>query len=94
MAAPAAPKTLSVSFAFHKPDAKGVAVCGEFNGWSPTATPMKRHDDGHWETTVALGPGRYQYKLIVDGEWIVDPAAQKNVPNEHGSLNSVIEVRA
>jgi hypothetical protein len=33
-------------------------------------------------------------KLIVDGEWIVDPAAQKNVPNEHGSLNSVIEVRA
>jgi hypothetical protein len=33
-------------------------------------------------------------KLIVDGEWIVDPAAQKNVPNEHGSLNSVVEVRA
>jgi 1,4-alpha-glucan branching enzyme len=68
-------------------------VCGEFNGWSPTATPMKRHDDGHWETTVALAPWRYQYKLIVDGKWIADPAAQKNVPNEHGSLNSVIEVR-
>jgi len=55
---------------------------------------MKRHDDGHWETTVALAPGRYQYKLIVDGEWIADPAAEENVSNEHGSLNSVIEVRA
>ena len=69
-------------------------MCGDFNGWSPIATPMKRHSDGHWETTVALAPGRYQYKLIVDGEWIADPAAQKNLPNEHCSLNSVVEVRA
>ena len=91
---PPAPKTLSVSFALHKPDAKRVSLCGDFNGWSPTATPMKRHDDGHWGTTVALAPGRYQYKFVVDGEWIADPAAQKNVPNEHGSLNSVVEVRA
>ena len=93
-AAAAAPKTRSVSFALHKPDAKRVSLCGEFNGWSPTATPMKRHDDGRWETTVALAPGRYQYKFLVDGDWLLDPAAQKNVPNEHGSLNSVIEVRA
>jgi hypothetical protein len=91
---PPAPKTLSVSFALHKPDAQRVSLCGDFNGWSPTATPMKRHDDGHWGTTVALAPGRYQYKFVVDGEWIADPAAQKNVPNEHGSLNSVVEVRA
>jgi 1,4-alpha-glucan branching enzyme len=55
---------------------------------------MKRDDDGHWKTTVALPPGRYQYKFIVDGEWIADPAAQKSVPNEHGSVNSVVEVRA
>ena len=91
---PTAPKTRCVSFALHKPDAKRVSLCGEFNGWSPSATPMTRHDDGHWKTTVALAPGRYQYKFIVDEQWIVDPAAQKNVPNQHGSLNSVVEVRA
>ncbi len=91
---PTAPKTVNVSFALHKPDAKGVSVCGEFNGWSPSATPMKRHNDGHWETTVALAPGRYQYKFVVDGEWLLDPAARKTVPNEYGSLNSVLEVRA
>ena len=93
-AAVAEPKTLSVRFAFHKPDAKRVLVCGDFNGWSPSAPPMKRHDDGHWETTIALAPGNYQYKFLVDGEWVADPAAQKNVPNDHGSLNSVVEVRA
>ncbi|MGO8930021.1 MAG: glycogen-binding domain-containing protein [Limisphaerales bacterium] len=83
-----------MSFALLEPDAKQVALCGEFNGWSPDATPMNWKAGGRWETVLALAPGRYQYKLIVDGEWIVDPAAQKNVPNEHGSLNSVIEVRA
>jgi 1,4-alpha-glucan branching enzyme len=93
-AKPTAPKTLSVSFALHKPEAKRVLLCGEFNGWSPTATLMTRHNAGHWKTTVALAPGRHQYKFIVDGEWIPDPASQNNVPNQHGSLNSVIEVRA
>jgi len=91
---PTATKTLSISFAVHKADAKRVSLCGEFNGWSPSATPMKRHNDGHWEATVALAPGRYQYKFLVDGDWLLDPAAQRNVPNEHGSLNSVVEVRA
>ncbi len=91
---PRAPKALSVRFALHKPDAKRVSLCGEFNGWAPGATPMRRHDDGHWETTVPLAPGRYQYKFIADEEWITDPAAQNNVPNQHGSLNSVVEVGA
>ena len=90
---PAAPKTISVSFALDRPNAKRVSLCGDFNGWSPGAAPMKRHEDGRWEATVALAPGRYQYKFVVDEEWIADPAAQKNVPNQHGSLNSVVEVR-
>jgi 1,4-alpha-glucan branching enzyme len=93
-AKPTAPKTLNVSFALHKPDAKGVSLCGDFNGWSPIATPMNRHSDGPWETTVALAPGCYQYKFLADGDWLLDPVAKKNVPNDQGSLNSVIEVRA
>ena len=89
---PTATRSVTVSFVLLDLGAKQVSLSGEFNGWSPTATPMKRHDDGHWETTVALAPGRYQYKLVVDGEWITDPAAQKNVPNDQGTLNSVIEI--
>jgi hypothetical protein len=40
---------------------------------------------------VSLPPGRYEYKFIVDGEWVEDPKAD-SVPNEFGSRNSVIHV--
>jgi hypothetical protein len=88
------PKRVTVSFALLEPDAKRVALCGDFNGWSASATPMKRAKDGHWETTVALAPGRYEYKFVVGREWIPDPLARESVWNCHGTLNSVIEVRA
>ena len=74
--------------------AKRVSLSGDFNGWSPDATPMKRYDDGHWETTVDLAPGRYEYKFVRDGEWIPNLLAHENVWNQHGTLNSVIKVRA
>jgi len=92
-AAPATPKTRNFTFVFRGPDAKRVSVSGEFNDWSPDATPMKRGAGGQWETTLALKPGRYQYKFVVDGNWTHDPDARENVRNEHGSLNSVTEIR-
>jgi hypothetical protein len=90
---PASPR-IKITFVLPKPDASHVTLSGEFNGWSPNATPMKRHEDGRWETTLALAPGRYQYKFIADGQWIPDPRAHENVWNQHGTLNSVIEVRS
>ena len=85
---------VKVTFVLLICDAKRVSLSGEFNGWSPDATPMRRHSDGHWETTVDLAPGRYEYKFVVNGEWIPDPLAHEHVWNRHGTLNSVIEVRA
>jgi hypothetical protein len=86
-------RTVKVCFSLFEPAAKRVSLCGDFNQWSAEATPMKRKEGGHWETTVALQPGRHQYKFIADGYWKHDPVARENVPNEHGSLNSVLEVR-
>ena len=88
---PATPR-IAVTFVLPEPDAKHVSLSGEFNGWSPDATPLQRHEGGHWETTIALAPGRYQYKFVVDGQWIPDPLASEHVRNQHGTLNSVIEV--
>ncbi len=79
---------------FHAPKAARVSVCGDFNRWSPEASPLKQQQDGRWHTTLALKPGRYQYKFVADGQWLHDPQAKENVPNVHGSLNSVIEVRS
>lgn len=71
-----------------------VSLSGDFNGWSPNATPMKQYDDGHWETTLDLAPGRYEYKFVRDGEWMPDLLARENVLNRYGTLNSVIEIGA
>ena len=90
---PTAPQTVKVTFVLLEPGAKQVFLCGEFNGWASDATPMKRDDDGHWETTLALAPGRHQYKFWVDGIWKHDPLAHVNVWNQNGTLNSVAQVR-
>jgi hypothetical protein len=85
--------TVNASFSLFDPDAKRVSLCGDFNGWAPDATPLKWREGGHWETTVALPPGRHEYKFLADGRWMPNPLARENVWNRHGTLNSVIEVR-
>jgi len=86
-------ESVKVTFVLFEPGAKQVSLCGDFNGWASHAAPMKRQGDGHWETTVALAPGRYAYKFVVDGHWIPDPLAHKYVWNQYGTLNSVLQVR-
>lgn len=92
--APIAPKLVEVTFSLNRPAAEKVYLCGDFNQWSPASLRMIRHDgNGHWEKRLTLMPGRYQYKFVVDGEWVHDPNASENVPNHHGSLNSLVEVQ-
>ena len=87
------PEKVKVGFVLLEPAAKSVSLRGEFNGWLADATPLQRSADGRWEATLALAPGRYEYKFFVDGQWIPDPQAQDQVWNHHGSLNSVVLVR-
>jgi len=53
---------------------------------------MNRQKDGLWETSLALPPGRHEYKFVVDGQWLPDPNAHESVFNAHGTLNSVLVV--
>jgi hypothetical protein len=55
---------------------------------------MNRQEGGRWEADLALGPGRYQYKFVVDGQWLPDPNAHGSIRNDFGSFNSLIDVRA
>ena len=41
---------------------------------------------------VPLTPGRYRYRLVVDGQWITDPHNRYVETNQFGELNNVIEV--
>jgi len=93
LAAHAAPEKAEggISFTYLDPNAGSVTIAGEFNGWSPTATPMTRGADGIWRVVVPFGPGRHPYKFVVDGQWIADPENGVTT-GEFG--NSVIEVDA
>ena len=68
-------------------------VCGAFDDWckAPEASwAMADADgDGTWTFVHVFEPGTYEYKFLVDGTWIADPANPKTTP-EFG--NSVLEV--
>jgi hypothetical protein len=87
-------RTPKVTFKFLGPDARRVSLSGTFNSWATDGVSMSRQTDGLWATSLDLAPGRYEYKFVVDGQWLPDPSAQENVHNPHGTLNSVIEVQA
>jgi len=85
----AAPARKRVSFGLHAPDAQSVSLAGDFNGWDPSDRPLKRDASGEWKTTLTLPTGEYQYRFVVDGDWVDDPQCDRRAPNSFGSLNCV-----
>ncbi len=81
-----------VRLEFTHPTATSVCVAGSFNDWRPGATPMLSLGDGRWVKQLALPPGRYEYRLVADGEWMADPAARESAPNPFGGVNSILAV--
>lgn len=78
-------------FVLSAPDAKNVALAGDFTGWQPAFT-MTRTEPGVWTVVIPLDPGIHQYSFVVDGErWIPDPAAPA-VNDGFGGVNSRIAV--
>jgi Carbohydrate-binding module 48 (Isoamylase N-terminal domain) len=71
-----------------------VALVGDFNGWNPRATPMRRDAaTGRWIADVMLRPGRYAYALVVnDSVWHADPDAARAAPDELGVSRSILVV--
>jgi 1,4-alpha-glucan branching enzyme len=72
---------------------KTVCVAGTFNNWDAKKNPLKESGKtGMYSATLSLAKGRYEYKFIVNDVWCVDPECPEWVPNNHGSLNSVLTV--
>ncbi len=81
-----------VSFSYSDPVAKSVFVAGEFNQWSITANPMRKNQQGIWTATIPLKPGKYLYKLLVDGTWKADPSSPDGDDDGFGGKNSIKNV--
>jgi Glycogen recognition site of AMP-activated protein kinase len=92
---PVTASTVDVTFTLPaEVQAESVALCGEFNQWSPDDIRLERDGGGTWRTTVALEPGRtYRYRYLLDGErWENAPQADGYLPNPYGSVDSVVIV--
>jgi hypothetical protein len=86
------PRPARVSLELVEPAAQQVYVAGSFNGWKPDTTPLAALGNGRWKGDLKLGPGRYEYLFVVDGQWRPDPNARETVQNPFGGRNSVVMV--
>jgi chromosome partitioning protein len=82
-----------VLFAAHFDQARNVQLAGDFNNWTPQSTPMASGSrPGDWRKVLPLKPGRYKYRLVVDGKWVTDPNNSYVEANQFGEMDNVIEV--
>ena len=74
--------------------AETAVLCGEFNEWDATATPMKQLKDGSFSATIFLPADHtYRFRYLLDGErWENDWEADGYVPNGFGADDSVVIV--
>jgi beta-lactamase regulating signal transducer with metallopeptidase domain len=71
------------------PGARVVAVAGDFNKWNQSQFLFSK-EGGEWVCRVSLPAGEYQYKFIVDGDWLTDPNNPSTVHDERGITNSLL----
>ena len=80
-------------FRLYAPQAKKVSIAGSFNKWSSRNLSAKKDSKGNWTAKANLKPGRYEYKFVVDGNWMNDPNCHWTVPNSMGSSNCIVEIK-
>ena len=84
------PAERNTSFFISAPKAKDVYIVGDFNHWKINdASRLSRLEDGRWEKKYTLTPGKYRYKFVVDGEWVLDSLNQEKEQNPYGTFDSV-----
>ncbi len=86
-----------VEVTFRMPALEGVVelyLCGDFNSWHTSGSPLAQESDGTWSTTVALEAGRSHRFRYYDnqGRWHNDWEADAYVPNDYGTEDSVVDL--
>ena len=81
-----------VIFTYTDPAAEEVFIAGDFNNWKKNTSPMKKNENGVYTAELKLEPGNYNYKFVVDGNWITDPDNPKTSSDGYGGVNSVVVV--
>lgn len=66
-----------------------VSIVGELTGWNPNVIFME-NINGVWQTEFIVNPGRYQYQIVADGKWFLDPNNKDSIDNGIGGYNSLL----
>ena len=70
-----------------------VALAGIFNDWDSERDKMNYSAaDNGYVCELLLASGVYEYKLVVDGQWLLDEGNKDFVSNDFGTLNNIITV--
>lgn len=69
-----------------------VILTGSFNNWNETELLMQKTATG-WQLPYVVAPGNYEYKFIVDGQWMPDPANPFTIGTGNYT-NSLIALKA
>lgn len=70
-------------------DACCAFLVGDFTDWEPM--PMQKRK-GTFGVTLPLDAGTYQYKFLVDDQWMTDPDHGEVAVSPVGTVNSVAVV--
>lgn len=67
-------------------------IIGAFNNWNRGSAVLEESRK-FYRASYLLEPGRYEYKLYLEGEELLDPANPTKVSNGMGSFNNVLLVK-
>jgi chromosome partitioning protein len=90
---PATSGPKEMRFNIAAPNAREIYLVGDFNHWKINdSSRLSRLEDGRWEKKLGLAPGRYKYKFVVDGEWLLDSENSAREQNSFGTFDSIINL--
>jgi len=81
----------TITLSLSTPSATEVKVFGSFDHWTE-GKPLNKESKDKWVISLSLERGRYEYKYMVDGKWMIN-SASPIVDDGFGSKNNIITVR-
>ena len=82
-----------VVFRLEAPADATVEIAGDFNNWIPESLSRKKlRGKSVWHKAISLKPGAYEYKYVINGNWISDPTNDNMVDDHQGGKNSLIQI--
>ena len=87
------PEEREIVFKLEAPETAVVQIAGDFNEWVPESLDFTESQGRPlWHKTISLRQGSYEYKYLVDGHWMPDPANERTSKDAYGGVNSVISL--